>query len=160
MTTCEQITQYLVRRTSWLSTILAFGAVVAVTGCDQAPSPIPPAKSVYVGVWEQGTYPVHSLAEFRGRYVFLQITQDGYLAYARFQKTENTSTCTVIGRSPLKTLTDNQIDVSFLWFFTTSFEVNEPPHQVAGEWKMTVDGNELTKSARSADQLPFTCYEG
>ena len=32
---------------------------------------------------------------------------------------------------------------------TTEFVVSEPPHEVGGDWKMTVDGVELTRTAGS-----------
>ena len=142
--------------TVWPPVIIVCAVVAALAGCLQSASPVPQEKAGYVGVWERGQYPLDSFDEFRSTYVFLHITQDGHVVYARFRKTENSQSCTSVGRSTLKSLTDEQIDIEILWLFTMSFEVNEPPHEADGEWEMTVDGNELTRSMRSADTQPYT----
>ncbi len=110
---------------NWPCKFILFGVVAAIAGCFQAPSPVPPEKAGYVAVWERGRYPLDSFDEFRGTYMYLQITQDGHVVYARFRKTGNSQSCTSVGRSTLKSLTDEQIDIEILWLFTMSFEVTQ-----------------------------------
>lgn len=97
-------------------------------------NPVPPDKSEYVGEW-------------KGLAMALLITQDGSVAYKRLKGGVTTSIS-----GPLKRFDDDNVVVGF-GFFSTTFEVSVPPHQDGADWKMTVDGVELTRVQGSADAL-------
>jgi hypothetical protein len=88
--------------------------------------PVPPEKAAYVGEW-------HGLA------MSLLITQDGSVAYRRLHEGVNKSI-----DAPLKEFQGSNFVVG-IGLLTTTFVVSAPPHQDGEEWKMTVDGVELTR---------------
>jgi hypothetical protein len=98
----------------------------AVIGCVES-VPVPPEGAAYVGEWQE-------------RSMQLIITPDGRVHYKRVVDTRTT---TVNG--PLKGFTANGFEVG-IGFLSTTFVVNSPPRQVNGEWKLTVDGVELTRT--------------
>jgi hypothetical protein len=55
-----------------------------------------------------------------------------------------------------------QISVSVLWFFTSDFEINKPPTAVGDSMRMTIDGNELTRTDIRQDRFDYawSCTEG
>lgn len=100
-------------------------AGLMLTACGM---PVPENKTTYVGEWE-------------GIGMSLTITSDGGVIYERISGTGSTSV-----RGPLQSFEGDDFSVG-LWFLTTTFEVSKPPYQEDGEWKMVVDGVELTRSA-------------
>ena len=103
--------------------LLVFVSALALTACGKA---VPSDKSAYVGEW-------------RAQKMALLITQDGRVAYKRF---EGAVTKSVDG--PLQGFEGNNFKVGVA-FLSTTFEVSKPPFQEGGKWKMVVDGVELTK---------------
>jgi len=110
-------------------TFLALLATSLLGACAQ---PVPAEKSKYIGEWE-------------GLAMALLITQDGSIAYKRLKGGVATSIS-----GPLKRFDGDNFVVGF-GPVTTTFEVSVPPHQDGTDWKMTVDGVELTRVRRSAD---------
>lgn len=88
--------------------------------------PLPEDKLTYAGDW-------HS------KEMDLLILADGTVAYKRLKNGGSTSIS-----GPLKQFDGNNFVVG-VWFFTTTFEVSEPPKEVDGNWQMVVDGVRLTK---------------
>ena len=89
--------------------------------------PVPEDKSSYVGEW-------------RSKEMYLLILQDGSVDYKRLKKG---STVSVTG--PIQEFQGDNFVVGFS-FVNTVFEVSKTPYQENGEWKMVVDGVELTKT--------------
>jgi hypothetical protein len=87
---------------------------------------VPEEKSNYVGAWES-------------KEMSLLILQDGSVKYKRLKKG---GTVSVTG--PIQEFQGDDFVVGIA-FFKTTFEVSNPPYQEDGEWKMVVDGVELTK---------------
>jgi len=88
--------------------------------------PVPPEKVAYVGEW-------HAPA------MALLITQDGSVVYKRLEGGVSKSV-----QGPLKQFEGNNFVVG-IGPISTTFVVSVAPHQAGAEWKMTVDGVELTK---------------
>lgn len=72
----------------------------------------------------------------------LLISQDGNVAYRRV---EGGRTTTI--NAPLQEFDGNNFKVG-VGPMSTTFVVSVPPHQVGQDWKMTVDGVELTRKSR------------
>jgi hypothetical protein len=105
-----------------------YAALLLLVACA---NPVPPEKSAYVGEWSAPG-------------MNLSITQDGRVDYKRIKG----GTTTTIS-APLKKFEgDNFVVGVGLWI--TTFVVSKPPHEVAGRWKMTVDGVELIRSSGSS----------
>lgn len=88
--------------------------------------PLPPDKAAYAGEWDAPT-------------MALLITAQGRVAYKRVEGNSSTSV-----KAPLKAFIGNDFVVG-VGPLSTTFKVSAPPHQVQGQWKMTVDGVELTR---------------
>ena len=88
---------------------------------------VPTDKLDYVGQWQS---PEMSLL----------ILKDGTIAYKRLQHGGSTSI-----NAGIKEFQGDNFVVGIL-FFTTTFEVSAVTHQVDNQWKMTVDGVELTRT--------------
>jgi hypothetical protein len=99
--------------------------VLLLSGCAE---PIPEDRMDYVGEW-------------RSKEMGLLILADGTVAYKRLKGGGTTSV-----NGPLKEFVGDDFVVGVL-FMTTTFDVSEPPHEVDGMWKMTVDGVQLTRVA-------------
>lgn len=99
-------------------------ATLMLAACGVA---VPQDKAAYVGEWKADG-------------MSLLITRDGSIVYHRMRKGARTSI-----DAPLKGFHGDDFDVG-IGPLTTTFKVNVPPHEEAGEWKMTVDGVELTRS--------------
>jgi hypothetical protein len=80
------------------------------------------------------------VGEWKADGMSLLITRDGSIVYQRMRKGARTSI-----DAPLKGFHGDDFDVG-IGPLTTTFKVNVPPHEEAGEWKMTVDGVALTRS--------------
>jgi hypothetical protein len=89
--------------------------------------PVPADKSAYVGDWQ-------------GEGMRLNIHQDGKVDYKRNQPGKNLSLSV-----DLQGFNGDNFDVGFSLVRST-FVVGKPPHRENGEWKMTVDGVELTRA--------------
>ena len=90
--------------------------------------PLPEDKLTYAGDW-------HS------KEMELLILPDGTVAYKRLKSGGATSI-----NGPIKKFEGNNFVVG-IWFFTTTFEVAEPPVEIDGNWQMVVDGVRLTKAS-------------
>jgi hypothetical protein len=99
-------------------------ALLALAACGQA---VPPEKAGYVGEWQQPT-------------MYLLITADGSVRYKRVKGGATTSI-----DAPLKKFEGHNFVVG-VGPMSTVFEVQKPPQEVGGKWKMTVDGVELTRT--------------
>jgi hypothetical protein len=109
---------------------MKIASVIALTllcllGCGE---PVPAEKSAYVGEWQDKT-------------MYLLITQEGSVRYKRVKGNHTTSV-----EGPLKRFDGDSFEVG-IGPMTTRFAVAKPPHQDGKNWKMVVDGVELTRSA-------------
>ncbi|HET6599812.1 MAG TPA: hypothetical protein VFG60_07600 [Burkholderiaceae bacterium] len=106
------------------SLLVWFITLLALAGCAK---PVPPDKRAYVGEWQSPT-------------MAILITQDGNVMYKRLVG-DNASKSV---RGPLQGFEGNDFTVG-VGPLKTTFAVSVPPHEDQGEWKMTVDGVELTR---------------
>lgn len=74
--------------------------------------------------------------------MYLLITQDGSVRYKRLKGGATTSV-----EGPLKGFDGDNFDVG-IWKMSTTFVVTRPPYEDKGQWKMVVDGVELTRTAQ------------
>lgn len=88
--------------------------------------PLPADKTAYAGEWDAPT-------------MSLLITSSGMVSYKRAEGHTSTSI-----NAPVKNFEGDDFVVG-VGPATTTFKVSAPPHQVQGQWKMTVDGVELTR---------------
>jgi len=102
---------------------IVMGMTIFLSACGK---PVPPEKSAYVGEW-------------REKVMYLLITQDGGVRYKRFKGGANVSV-----DGPLKQFDGDNFEVG-IGPASTTFVVTRPPYQDGNEWKMVVDGVELTK---------------
>lgn len=108
-----------------LARFAALALLALAAGCAQ---PVPPAKSTYVGEWQ-------------ARDMWLSITADGHVSYARQRGGARTNI-----NAPIQSFEGDDFIVGVGWFHTR-FVVSKPPHLEGATWKMTVDGVELTRGA-------------
>lgn len=99
--------------------------LVLLTGCSE---PLPPDKSAYAGQW-------------RAANTTILITEAGRVEYVT--RRDNGLHKSI--KAPLQRFEGDNFIVG-VGPFKTTFMVSRPPHQRDGEWKMTVDGVELTRS--------------
>ena len=104
--------------------ILVILFIAALGGCSS--KPLPPEKQDYIGEWTS-------------EHVYLQITADGFVHY-RYKK----GTMSKEINAPLKHFEGDDFVVG-VGFLTTTFEVLKPPYQDGLDWKMVVDGVELSQ---------------
>jgi hypothetical protein len=102
---------------------IMIGLLLALAGCGIE---VPQDKADYVGRWK---HPDMSL----------WIRADGHVEYRRVEGSGNTSIS-----APLKAFDGDDFEVGIGWM-STRFDVSTPPHRDDGEWKMVVDGLELTR---------------
>lgn len=109
-----------------LSARIALGVLLAclLAACGKA---VPADKQAYIGTWESETTSL--LIDASGRVVY------------KHQPSPSKSTS--LG-APIKAYEGNDF-IAGVGPLTTRFVVSVPPHQVDGSWKMTVDGQELTR---------------
>ncbi len=103
---------------------VALCALVAACGIA-----VPDDKSDYIGEW-------------RAPDMGLYISRDGRVEYWRKQGLAKTSV-----EGPLQSFEGDDVTVG-VSVMTTTFDVTVPPHEVDGEWTMTVDGVRLTRVPR------------
>ena len=115
------------------SLALAFlaAAVLLIAGCSE---PIPQARLSYAGDW-------------RANQMRLVITPAGYCEYSRRRDGGNSTTI----NAPIQRFEGDNFVVG-IGLFSTTFIVSRPPHLDGGQWKMTVDGVELTRVS-ATDEL-------
>ena len=89
-------------------------------------APVPESKLAYVGHW-------------KGKAMELSLSKDGKVMYKREQAGKKIDI-----HVDLLEFNGNNFDVGW-GIVRSTFVVSEPPHRVGKEWKMTVDGVELTK---------------
>ncbi len=107
-----------------LFTLTFLFALLTFTACTRLP--VPEDKKDYVGTWKSNE-------------VTLTLTQDGGVNYERIGPVNKTF------KGPLKAFKGNDF-VAGIWFLTTTFKVDSPPHLDGNLWKMTVDGIELIRT--------------
>ena len=113
--------------------LLVLGFFANLLGCS---GQMPDEKKNYIGEW-------------RGHGIRLRIYSDGMVDYKRHRG----STKVKINMGITEFDGDDFI-VGF-WFLTTRFNVSRPPHQENGEWRMTVDDVNLTRTrALKGDDFP------
>lgn len=105
---------------AFASLLLAF--LFSCTGLGK----LPKGKENYEGLWASDE-------------VSLQIQQGGQVNYER-----NSGSMKTTVNGPIQSFNGNSFSVGALGI-TTEFVVSKPPHEENGTWKMTVDGNELTR---------------
>lgn len=101
---------------------VALLSVLALGGCDVESKPLPEDKKEYAGTWA-------------GQDMQLAITAAGRVEYKR-------GNTTVTG--PIQKYEGDDFTVGAFGLSTT-FDVEEPPHQEDGHWQMKVDGVELVR---------------
>ena len=101
---------------------LLFTLVLAACG-----KPVPADKQAYVGTWESTTTSL--LIDASGRVIY------------KHQPSPSVSKSL---DAPIKAYEGNDF-IAGVGPLTTRFVVSVPPHHVDGSWKMTVDGQELTR---------------
>lgn len=97
--------------------------LLGLVGCGQS---VPPDKQAYIGEWQSNGMAVNIAAN--GKVIVVKEGANGRT------KVE----------APLQGFTGNDFTIG-LGPMKTTYTVSAPPHQVNGEWKMTVDGKELTR---------------
>ena len=102
-----------------------------LAGCGE---PIPQARLAYAGDW-------------RGKEMRLVITPEGYCEYNRRHEGGNSTKI----NAPIQRFEGDNFVVG-IGLFTTTFIVSKPPRLDGGQWKMTVDGVELTRMS-AADEV-------
>ena len=85
--------------------------------------------------------------EWRGGSMSLVITPGGRAVY---QRKEGNMSKKI--EAPIKEFKGDNFVIG-VGFMSTEFVVSKPPHEEGGEWKMTVDGIELTKVPDGSLQL-------
>ena len=106
------------------STLVAF-AMLLLVACAK---PLPSDKSNYAGEWHGGP-------------IALLITPDGRAVYVRKEGGMSKKI-----EAPVKEFHGDNF-VLGVGFMSTEFVVSKAPHEEGGEWKMTVDGVELTRTS-------------
>ncbi|MBQ5941765.1 hypothetical protein [Massilia sp. AB1] len=89
-------------------------------------APVPESKTAYLGHWQ-------------GKAMELNLSKDGKVRYKRDQPGKRVDI-----EVDLLEFNGNNFDVGW-GIVRSTFVVSQPPHRVGKQWKMTVDGVELTK---------------
>jgi hypothetical protein len=105
------------------SLILASGLLASAAAWAD---PVPADKMAYVGNWQ-------------GKDMQLVLSKDGKIKYKRKQEKKNVDLSI-----DLQGFNGNNFDAGW-GFVRSTFVVSKPPHREGGQWKMTVDGVELTR---------------
>lgn len=103
---------------------LLVSIALLLAGCSE---PIPPEKVGYAGEW-------------RGENVVLVITLEGAVQYERRSGSSKVSV-----NAPIQRFVGDDFVVG-IGPFSTTFVVSRPPHLVDGQYRMVVDGVELTRT--------------
>jgi len=106
------------------SLLLAAGLTVSAAAWAD---PVPADKQSYVGSWQ-------------GKGMQLSLSKEGKVKYKRNEPGKNLDlSLDLLGFS------GDNFDVG-VPFLRSTFVVSKPPHREGGQWKMTVDGVELTRT--------------
>jgi hypothetical protein len=121
--------------------------VLLATACDRAaeraadwleesatPVPVSEDRMAYVGTW-------------RGEGMAISIAPDGMVRYWR-EKDGGQRSMT----APLRGFEGDDFEIGIAGI-TTTFDVQEPPKEEDGAWSMTVDGVELTRTSKLAEDV-------
>ncbi|WP_313317253.1 hypothetical protein [Stenotrophomonas sp.] len=111
-------------RHAWRMGLLALAVACLLTACGK---PVPADKQDYVGSWESAT-------------TLLVIDASGRVIYKHQPKPSVSKSLD----APIKAYEGNDFVVG-VGPVSTRFVVSVPPHQEGDRWKMTVDGQELTR---------------
>jgi hypothetical protein len=103
-----------------------FAVILACLFLCACANPLPPDRLQYAGDWQS--------PEMR-----LLILADGTVSYKRLKQG-----ATVSVNGPLQRFEGDNFVVG-IWSLTTTFVVSRPPYEENGQWKMVVDGVELTR---------------
>ncbi len=103
--------------------------------------PIDAEHMAYVGHWKGAT-------------TSLSISAAGQVKYARKNGASHTSI-----NAPLQAFVGPDFIVG-VGPLTTTFVVSEAPHQAGSEWRMTVDGEELTRGSGETVLVPDQAKDG
>ena len=117
-----------------IARVAALAALLLATACGE---PVPAAKASYVGDWH-------------ARQMWLSISADGHVSYARQRGNLRTNI-----NAPIQAFEGDDFIVGILWM-RTRFVVSKAPHLENGQWKMTVDGVELTRASSGTDRVAST----
>lgn len=124
-------------------------------------TPLPSSKSNYIGIWKSDPF-IDSLHGGKdNHYVFLGIKKDSTIVYANHKP----DLCFAFDSIITEIVNDSEIKTSIElpdWFLAGGkLKVNQSPHQAAGQWKMTIDGNELYRTKPKMEQkFRFKCSAG
>jgi hypothetical protein len=121
--------QRIMRTRRVITAALVAAGAFALLACS---NPVPEEKLDYVGLW-------------RSRTMSLLIVSDGSVEYERIKKG---ATVTVSG--PLQEFRGDDFSVG-IGPLNTTFEVETPPYLDGSQWKMVVDGVELTRVGDTLD---------
>lgn len=105
--------------------LFALTAATLLAGCSG--QPVPPEKAAFVGEWQAET-------------MYLLITQDGSVLYRRLKAGATSSL-----EGPFKGFVGDKFRAG-IGPIGRTFTVTKPPHRAGGQWKMVVDGVELTRT--------------
>ncbi len=101
--------------------------LVSLLGGCRVSIEMPADKLDYVGAWTSAS-------------MCLTITEQGTVSYERIRKSSRTRI-----QGPIKAFDGDDIVVGIL-FIKTTFEVEQPPYDDGGTWRMRVDGVDLVKT--------------
>ncbi|MDD5770590.1 MAG: hypothetical protein PHE25_06470 [Candidatus Gracilibacteria bacterium] len=83
------------------------------------------------------------IGNWQGDGIILVIRNDAYINYQKQKESVSTSVS-----GPIVEISDNDFKVG-IGFMKSTFEINKKPYQDGNLWKMTVDGNELSRVTNS-----------
>ena len=106
--------------------LFLWGVLAALLCSSSCGRPVPADKQAYVGLWT-------------GPHRSLEIRADGAVSYRHQEGASHTEINAELRRFDVD---DFAVGVGCV---ATTFRVTAPPHQEDGQWKMTVDGEELTR---------------
>jgi hypothetical protein len=113
------------------------------------PSSLPAGKDDYVGTWLGDGVMLTITPQAKVRY----LRQGATVAAGGAAASGSVTTAKSIKNLPITRMDSNGFVVGRL-LISTRFVVNHPPAQVDGAWKMTVDGQELTRNVQADDESP------
>ena len=139
-----------------LRALLFAPALLALAACEEEPAPVAVDIAPYVGVWELGRFGESD------PYVYLQISDDSHISYARDDTTGMGSNCLAVDRTPLGVVSETRIVVPLFLGLTVDFEINQAPGEAGGATRMTIDGDRLTRtdSRNGGFDYEWTCDDG
>ncbi|MEW6373059.1 MAG: hypothetical protein AB1584_19170 [Pseudomonadota bacterium] len=110
---------------SFRAAVLAAACLLSLAA-HAAPVPVPADKLAYVGDWQ-------------GKDMRIQMAKDGKIKYKRDRPNKKMDLSV-----DLQGFNGDNFDIGW-GFVRSTFVVSKPPHREGNQWKMTVDGVELTR---------------